>query len=566
VSGATTDNPHRRSVLPPAADYASLVADFRWQIPARFNVAVACCDAWAAAEPHRPALIRRHADGTLAATSYADLKRGSDSLALALRARGVARGDRVAILLPQSVETVLAHFAAYKLGAIAVPLAALFGEDALRYRLQTSGAKVVITDGAGLGKLAGIAGNLPELQDILCTDGPSGNAEGLAEAMAAQSGTFTLADTTPDDPALMIFTSGTTGQPKGALHGHRVLLGHLPGFAFTHHGMPRPGDRMWTPSDWAWAGGLLNALFPSLWFGVPVVFGPFQRFEPEAAFALMAGTAVTNAFLPPTALKMMRSVPEPRRNFDLKLRTIGSAGEALGREAFEWTERTLGVPVDEFYGQTECNYVIGSSAAFGVSRAGATGRPVPGHRVAIIDGNGNKLPPGELGEIAIGRPDPVMFLEYWRDPEATERKFIGDWMTTGDQAFVDEDGYIHFVGRNDDVIISAGYRIGPTEIEDCLISHPAVALAAVVGKPDPLRTEIVKAFIVLNAGHNRSEALAEEIRRHVRTRLSAAEYPREIEFVDEIPLTTTGKVIRRFFRDRVLKEIAGGEPGGNAVP
>jgi acetyl-CoA synthetase len=556
VTFAATDDPYKRSVLPPSADYELLIAGFRWRIPARFNIALACCDAWAAAEPNRIALIRRHSDASLTPTSYGDLKRRSDALAHALRARGVVRGDRVAILLPQSVETVIAHFAAYKLGAVAVPLAALFGEDALRYRLRTSGAKADVTDAAGLAKLAGIGRDIRDLQSILCTDGPSAAAEGLVEAMVPHTAHFPAVDTGPDNPALMIFTSGTTGQPKGALHGHRVLLGHLPGFAFTHGGMPRPGDRMWTPSDWAWAGGLLNALLPSLWFGVPVIFGPFQRFDPDAAFALMADTVVANAFLPPTALKMMRSVKEPRARFDLKLRTIGSAGEALGREAFEWTERELGLPANEFYGQTECNYVLGSGAAFGVSRAGATGKPIPGHTVAIVDGDGRELPRGDLGEIAVRRPDPGMFLEYWRDPEATEKKFVGDWMITGDQALVDENGYFHFVGRNDDVIISAGYRIGPTEIEDCLIAHPAVALAAAVGKPDPLRTEIVKAFIVLNPGYARSDDLAEEIRRHVRARLSAAEYPREIEFVDEIPLTTTGKVIRRIFREHVLKEVA----------
>jgi acetyl-CoA synthetase len=256
---------------------------------------------------------------------------------------------------------------------------------------------------------------------------------------------------------------------------------------------------------------------------------------------------------------MLRGVPDPLGRFDLRLRTIGAAGESLGREAYEWSRSTLGITVNEFYGQTECNYVLGSCAALDVTRAGAIGKPVPGHRVAILDTAGNELRAGELGQIAIRRPDPVMFLEYWRQPEATAAKFVGDWMTTGDQGIMDEDGYFRFVGRDDDLITSAGYRIGPGEIEDCLIGHPAVALAAAVGKPDPLRTEIVKAFVVLRQGYAPSDALAEEIKRFVRTRLSAAEYPRELAFVDEIPLTTTGKVIRRIFRDEVMRE-AGAAP------
>ncbi len=536
--------------MPGRGPYEALRSAFRWSIPARFNIAAACCDRWAAAEPDRQALIRCDAAGGLTAISYGELKRESDRVAHALHARGVRRGDRVAVLLPQGAETIAAHFAAYKLAAVALPLAALFGSDALRFRLAEAGAKAIVTDAAGVAKLAAIRAGLPDLTTALSLDGPTAGAEGYHEALRPWSEPFVAEDTGPDDPALMIFTSGTTGQPKGALHGHRVLLGHLPGFAFTHTPFPSPGDRLWTPSDWAWAGGLLNALLPSLYHGVPVVFGPFRPFVPEEAFDLMARAGVRNAFLPPTAVKMMRSVVNPRARFDLALRSIGAAGESLGREAFEWAKAELGLPVDEFYGQTECNYVLGSSAALGVSRAGAIGKPLPGHDVRLIDGEGREVPPDALGQIAVRRPDPVMFLGYWNQPEATAAKFLGEWMTTGDQAVRDRDGYIRFVGRDDDVIISAGYRIGPSEIEDCLLGHPAVALAAAIGKPDPLRTEIVKAFIVLKPGYAPSDALAAEIRTFVRTRLSAAEYPREIAFVDAIPMTTTGKVIRKALRER----------------
>jgi acetyl-CoA synthetase len=532
-----------------------LVANFRWSIPERYNIAVECCDRWAAHEPQRVALLRYTPGQAITPTSYGELKRRSDALAHTLHERGIRTGDRLAILLPQSVETVVSHLAAYKLGAIAVPLAALFGSDALRYRLATSGAKGLVTDATGMAKLRESRSALPTLDVILCIDGSGDGAEGLAQAVEHRSAPFDALPSGPDDPALMIFTSGTTGQPKGALHGHRVLAGHVSGVSFTH-GTPQPDYRFWTPSDWAWAGGLLNALLPALALGVPVVFGPFRPFEPEQALALMSEAGVTNAFLPPTALRMLRSVANPRGRFPLKLRTIGAAGESLGRDTFAWSPDALGVPVNEFYGQTECNYVIGSSAALGVSRAGATGKALPGHRVAIVDNDGHPVANGVSGEIAIARPDPTMFLGYWQDPEATAGKFSGDWMLTGDQAEEDADGYIHFLGRSDDVITSAGYRIGPSEIEDCLASHPAVAMAAVVGKPDVLRTEIVKAYVVLKPDIAASTGLVSELQRFVRERLSAAEYPREIAFVDDVPLTTSGKVIRRAFRERAGKEAA----------
>ena len=533
-----------------AATYEDLVASFSWDIPARFNIAVACADRWAAREPARVALIGYDAAGVGTTTSYSALKALSDRLAHALYARGIRRGDRVALLLPQSVEVTVGHLAAYKLGAIAVPLAALFGRDALRYRLAMSGAKALITDAAGWSKVAELRADLPDLGVVLCIDGQAGAAEGWHEALAPHTGPFGPVETAPDDPALMIFTSGTTGPPKGALHGHRVLIGHLPGFAYTHEFLPQSGDRVWTPSDWAWAGGLLNALLPSLYYGVPVVFGPFAPFDPEAAFRLMVKAEVRNAFLPATALRMMRAAA---RIPPLHLRTIGSAGESLGRETYEWARTALGITVNEFYGQTECNYVLGSCAALGITRAGAIGKPIPGHRVAIVDDGGKSASAEVAGEIAIHRSDPSMFLEYCQDPVATAAKFRGEWMLTGDLGIADADGYVRFVGRNDDIITSSGYRIGPSEIEDCLATHPAVALAAAVGKPDRLRTEIVKAFVRLKPGVSPTLQLAEEIRLFVRARLSAAEYPREIEFVDEIPLTTSGKVIRRGFRDQARR-------------
>jgi acetyl-CoA synthetase len=535
-------------------NYPDLYNDFSWQIPDRFNIGTAVSDRWAALDPDRLAIIAATHQGEAAELTFGELSARSNALANALTTFGVKPGDRIALLLPQGFETAISHVAIYKIGAVAVPLALLFGAEALEYRLHAAGARVVVTNAAGAERIAGIRDRLPQLEAVISVEGASSSVEDFHKLLADNGRNFIARDTAPDDPALMIFTSGTTGPPKGALHGHKVLLGHLPGVQFHHEFFPQPGDRMWTPADWAWAGGLLNILLPGLYFGVTVVASPAEKFDPEAALALAARYKVRNAFIPPTALRMLKSVGNIRDRFDLSFRTVASGGESLGRETYEWGEAELGLTINEFYGQTECNIVLSSCAALGVSRAGAIGLPVPGHRVAVIDDEGRPVKAGETGQIAVARPDPVMFLEYWQNPEATEKKFIGDWMTTGDQGVVDEDGYIHFFGRDDDVITSAGYRIGPTEIEDCLTGHPAVALAAAVGKPDALRTEIVKAYVVLKNGHEPGDALATEIRDWVKTRLSAHEYPREIEFVDSMPLTTTGKVIRRIFRDRAKQE------------
>ena len=535
-------------VLPAARDYGALYRSFRWQIPARYNIGVDVCDRWAEIDPARTAIFNLGADGAVEEVSYGGLREASNRLANALAARGIGRGDRVAMLLPQGPVVALGHIAIYKLGAIALPLAMLFGVEAIAYRLKDSGARALITNTQGLAKLAAGRDVASGLEFVWSIDGAADGAEDFHAVLARAASNFTPVATTPDDPALMVYTSGTTGPPKGALHAHRVLLGHLPGIEFPHEFLPQPGDRFWTPADWAWAGGLLNVLLPGLHYGVPVVAQKFDKFDPEQAFAVMAKMGVRNAFVPPTALRMLRSVPRPKAN--VRLRSVGSGGEALGAETYEWGKSALGIAINEFYGQTECNLVLASCAAIDVSRPGAIGKPVPGHRVAVIRPDGSPCAAGELGQIAIQRPDPVMFLQYWGKPDATREKFLGEWMTTGDQGVTDADGYVAFVGRDDDVITSSGYRIGPSEIEDCLIRHPAVALAAVVGKPDALRTEIVKAFIVLKPGHPPSDALAADIQGFVKTRLSAHEYPREVAFIDEMPMTTTGKVIRRLLRQR----------------
>ncbi len=537
-------------MLKPAPDYETLRRDFRWEIPERFNMGTAVADRWAREEPGRLALLEWRRDDTLKPTTYGELKDRSDRFAAALAGAGVQPGDRVAILLPQSVETVVAHLATYKLGAVALPLASLFGQEALEHRFTDAGASALVTNEAGMAKIAPIRSRLAGLSTIFCVDGAGEGALDFHREVHHAATGFKARDTSPDDPGLMIYTSGTTGAPKGALHGHRVLLGHIPGVQFSHEFTPQKGDRFWTPADWAWAGGLLNALLPSLYLGAPVAFRSTEKFDPEEAFALMARAQVRNAFVPPTALRLLRAVQRPKERFGFDLRTVASAGEALGAETFHWAREALGLVVNEIYGQTECNLVLGSCAALGVSRPGAIGKPVPGHDAAVIRADGSLCTPEEIGQIAIRRPNPVMFLRYWNQPEATEAKFLGDWMTTGDQGVLDADGYVRFLGRDDDVITSSGYRIGPGEIEDCLLRHPAVALAAVVGKPDALRTEIVKAFVVLKPGAPQSDAMKADIAQHVRTRLAAHEYPREVEFVQSLPMTTTGKIVRRELRER----------------
>lgn len=534
---------------PAVRDYDQLYRQFRWEIPARYNIGVDCCDKWAAQDPNRLAILHVRADGE-DRISFGWLRETSNRLANVLRAQGVSRGDRVAIFLPQAPEVAAAHMAIYKLGAIALPIAILFGPDALTYRLQNSGAKALLTNAQGLAKLSDVRDQAPELTCVLSIDGAADGAESFHDLLARASSDFTPLDTAADDPAMMIYTSGTTGQPKGALHAHRTLLGHMPGAELPHYPFPQKGDSYWTPADWAWAGGLLDVLLPSLHHGVPVIARKFEKFDPDEAFALMAQSQVRNAFIPPTALRMMRAAPNPRDRYDFKLRSIASGGESLGVEALEWGKAAFDLTINEFYGQTECNLVIGACAQLGMMKVGSMGKAVPGHVVAVIGPDGEPVKPGEVGQIAVQRPDPVMFLQYWGKPEATRDKFIGDWMTTGDQGVMDEQGFFTFVGRDDDVITSAGFRIGPGEIEDCLIRHPAVALAAAVGKPDPLRTEIVKAFIVLKKDYAPSDALAAEIQGFVKKQLSGHEYPREVAFIDDMPMTTTGKVIRRLLRDK----------------
>ena len=571
----------RPTVRPPAApdQHAHLHQGLAWQVPERFNIAQVCCSRWAASTPRQVAIRWQHEDGRRATLTYGQLQCQANRLAHALRRLGVQRGDRVAIVMPQRLETAIAHIAVYQLGAVAMPLAMLFGPDALAYRLQDSGAQLAIVDESAIHNLLAARADCPGLRSVVAVGGAAGQGDlDWDAALAGQPTGFDAVSTLADEAAVLIYTSGTTGPAKGALLPHRALIGNLSGFVCSQNWFPHttpdpatgvaPPPVFWSPADWAWTGGLMDALLPTLYFGRTIVAWQ-GRFSPETAFALLQRHRVTHTFLFPTALKaMMKAVPQPRQHYRLHLQAVMSAGEAVGDAVFTWCRDALGVGVNEMFGQTEINYIVGNCGrsvdAQGrlqpgwPARPGSMGRAYPGHRVAVIDDNGQPCPAGTPGDVALhrldahGQPDPVFFLGYWRNPAATQAKFTGDaastWCRTGDTAVMDADGYLWYHGRSDDVFKAAGYRIGPSEVENCLVKHPAVANAAVVPKPDAARGALVKAYVVLAPGVVGDAALVAALQQHVRGRLAPYEYPKEIEFIDALPMTTTGKVQRRLLR------------------
>lgn len=512
------------------APYDRLVAAFRWDLPARLNMATQVCDLWADRDPERVAIIDLSAGRE--EVSYRALRAMSERLALALAARGLGRGDRVGVLRSQGGWCAAAHIAIWKIGAISIPLFKLFRHDALTSRVADAGARVVVTDADGVGMLD-------------CLDG----VEALVpETDPLPEGRCPTAETGPEDPAVLIYTSGTTGSPKGALHAHRVLTGHLPGVEISHDFLGQPGDVLWTPADWAWIGGLFDVLMPGLALGVPVVAARMAKFSPDDCARIVRQGSVRNVFFPPTALRMLKASDTRIEG----LRSVASGGEPLGAEMLDWGRGAFGLIINEFYGQTECNMVASSCSSLFAPRPGCIGKPVPGHEVEVLDEDGR--PAAGEGEVAVRRGSASMMLEYWNRPEATAAKFRGDWMLTGDRG-IREGDFLRFIGREDDVITSSGYRIGPAEIEDCLLTHPAVATVGVVGKPDPLRTEIVKAYVVRKPGEN---VTAEALQAWVRDRLAGHSYPREIAFLDALPMTVTGKVIRKALRARAEAEAPNG--------
>lgn len=518
--------------------YEEMREAFHWDFPETYNMGWDVCDKWADEDPDRTAIIDM-TDGTRTDITFAELKALSNQLANHLGSLGIEPGDRVGVFRPQSLWTAVAHIAIWKMGAISIPLFTLFGEEALESRLGNSGAKAVITDEIHAEKCAPSFEKISTLEHVLVPEQVD---------FSIASSAFEVAKTTPETPGLIIYTSGTTGAPKGALHGHRVLRGHVPGISMLQNILPQEGDVFWTPADWAWIGGLMNILMTGLYFGVPVVACRMKKFNASECQKIVDEAGVRNVFFPPTALRMLKAEGAGIKG----LRSVFCGGEPLGAEMLDWGKEALGLTVNEGFGQTECNLIVANCGVLFDPRPGCMGKPVPGHDVDVIDADGNRTL--EEGDIAVKRGSGSMMLEYWNNPQATKEKFRGEWMLTGDRGIKEEE-FIRFVGRDDDVITSAGYRIGPAEIEDCLMKHEAVASVGVIGKPDPQRTEIVKAYVLLREGIAASEQLSSDLQAFVKTRLAAYEYPREIEFVGELPMTITGKIIRKELKARAKREL-----------
>ncbi len=535
-------------LIPRKDTYEEIYQEFEWKVPERFNKARQLVDRHAD-DPSRIALIYENQDGEVRNYTFRDFQKFGNQFANAMLGLGLKSGDRVMIVLGQTPETAIAHVGCWKANIISSPCSVLFGADAIEYRMNDSGAKMLVTDQDNYPKVEEAWENAPDLEGVLVTDGAIGKGQDFWEVVNKGSDQFETVDTLADDPAFICYTSGTTGMPKGALHAHRCIIGHMTGMEFVNDFMPQKNDLLWSPADWAWMAGLMDILSPAWFHGLPVLAFRAPGFDPEQAYHMIAKHNVRNSLLTPTMLKLMRQVPDAMERFPVNLRSVFSGGESLGAEMYQWATDTLKVGVNEAFGQTECNLVLGNCSKVMPIKAGALGKSVPGHEVAIInDQTGEVLPYGTEGHIAVRRPNPVMLLEYWRKPEATKEKFIGEWLLMGDAGTMDEDGYFWFQGRADDVITSSGYRIGPGEIENALIRHDAIANAAAIGIPDPVRTEVVKAYILLAEGYQASPELEAEITEMVRNRLAKHEYPRQIEFVDSLPMTTTGKIQRRELR------------------
>ena len=542
-------------MLPKILNYDHLYNTFNLNIPLKFNIASATIDKFA--NTNRVALKNIKFNGELENLSFRFIQKKSNQLANALDNLNLNRNDRVGIILGQCPETLISHISCFKSGKISIPLFNLFGVEALKFRLNDSSASVVICDKYGLEKLKKIKDSLPSLKYIICTDKYDNRKDILFfdSLLSKSKDEYKNLNTDSDDPALIIYTSGTTGDPKGALLSHRTLLGHIPGVEMPHQFLSSDlsnNDCFWTPADWAWIGGLFDVLLPSLYFGIPVLSHRSKKFDPEFTFDLMEKFEVKNTFLPPTSLKMMKSFNLYKSRDKLNLRTVGSGGEALGEELLNWGKEILNVGINEFYGQTECNLTVSNNGLIMKQKLGSIGRPVPGHKVKLMKDDGTFISKSDdEGEIVVQSNSPSIFSGYWNNDKETQKKIIDGWLHTGDYATVDDEGYFYFKGRKDDLINSSGYRIGPSEIENTILSLQDVEMVAVVGVPDELRGEIIKAVVVPRDKallKNKNENLKYKIKEHVKQNLAAHEYPRLIEFVKELPLTTTGKIKRNLIR------------------
>jgi len=538
--------------------YGQLREAFEWEIPDRFNIATYICDRWA--DDDRVALYAEDAAGNRETFTFSQLRAVTNRLANYLDSEGIGAGDTVGVNVPQRPETLIAYIACWKLGAVPVPLSTLFGPDALRYRLDDADAVATLVDESNLANMREARAELPALGPVLTVGDvvPGEDERDLWSAIEQADDAFEAVETAPDDDALLIYTSGTTGDPKGVRHSHQVALGHLPLFVTAFANMEMCNDDvLWTPAEWAWMA-MFNIVICGLFYGKPVVAYDGGQFDPEKAFEIIDRYDVSIFFAPATALRLMGRVDNPGR-FDVdSVRTVPSGGESLEQGLVEWALETFdGAAVHEGFGQTEANMLIGDCTALAEFQEGYMGLPAPGHEVTIVNPDSAEptVETSEIGEIAVRYSgDPVCFEEYWQKPEKTASKVENGWLLTEDLGWVDDSGHVAFKSRKDDVIISAGYRIGPDEVEESVAGHDAVIDVGVIGVPNDERGEVPKAFVVLAEGREGTDALREDIKQHVRDRLAKYEYPREISFVEELPQTVTGKVRRESLREREVLE------------
>jgi acetyl-CoA synthetase len=523
--------------------YDDMVRSFSWDVPQHYNIAVDTVDKH---DPQRPAMLWEDYRGNERRITFGDMRAMSNRIANVLGSLGVEKGDRVTVLLPSVPETAAAFIAVYKLGAVLLSLSQLYGDDGIAHRLADSEAKVVITDGNNRPRLEGMRERIGSLERVLVLnagDSLQGDDIDLDAAMEDASPRFEPVDTRADDAAQLYYSSGTTGQAKGILHAHRYLLAHNE-FEFCHD--VRDDEVFHSTGEWAWIAGIVPGLLGPWRFGVPVAV--FQRqgaYDPEQTLYVLEKYRVGNMFSTPTALRAMTEVKDPGSNYDINLRIACSAGEPLNPEVIRWFQSQFGIKVFDYYGLTE-SYPLCANFPTVEVRPGSMGRPLPGWEIALLDTtSGEPVPAGELGEICLkARTNPHYPLGYYNRPEDSEEVFGGPYFHTKDVARLDEDGYVWYEGRADDVIISAGYRIGPFEVESALVELPQVIEAAAVASPDPKRGNIVKAFVRVVPGTETNDDLIARLQEHVRDTYAAYAYPREIEFVDELPKTLTGKIRR----------------------
>lgn len=538
--------------------YEQACREFEWDFPDDYNIARDCLRKHD--DLDQVALQQAYPDGRRETYTFRELDRLSNQVAHALEHRGVERGDRVAVVVPQKPANPVTHLACWKLGGVSLPLSVLFGPEALQYRLNDSSSRVVVADESMLETVQEVRSDCPSLEHVIAVDDGEAreNVEPFETLHQNQSTTFNIVETDTDTPGIIMYTSGSTGPPKGVLHTHGLWAGHCP--AFTMYFEQNLQDSVyWTPADWAWIGALGDLVFPAWHYGQPVVSYPMEGFDPAMAYRLCEEFDVNNTFLPPTAIRMMMSIDNPSEQYDLSLEAICTGGEPLTPEILDWVDEQLaGVAINELYGQTEANLLVTNCRQWFPPQTGSMGKPVPGHEVAVIDTEtGEQLPAGEVGMIAVRHgDDPVIFQEYWNEPEKTDEVRVDaaddgePWHLTEDLGYRDEDGYFWFKARDDDVIITSGYRVGPGEVESTILEHPAVEQVAVVGIPDQTRGEIIKAFIQpITDVNTANDELRDEIQQLVADQLAKYEYPREIKFVTDLPTTTTGKIQRRKLRD-----------------